>query len=457
MVSHNGSERIYTYRGSVHVPFSVDLGTGRNVDFSPIINHPRYNRLDGIGQLSPIPLVAGTAPHKRSEHCLGVFDLAQQVIQRSDLKLDDYDKFLLLGIALLHDIGHGPYSHIYEIVADAYGLPNHKQVGIDVIRNEMRDAITAAAATYFGETVSRHAAHDLAEAMETRSPLSRLITDKDRLDKWDYTLRDAYYCGDGEKGDLEKLIVNLFSDGKRSAIKHPGRQALETFLGALANNNVGIYLRKDVEAVEGQLIRAISYAIDNGFDPSGKNGFDPREGYRFVDSQLDRALSDHKVASRFLDSVHSREKRSQLLSAASIRYKDCGWLVRADHKDVIVVEATDEQISELNKVITLKKLIALEKRLCSELDLAPEELVITSSPQTDRLVLQNPQIVIANGGEPEFKGVFDADVSPELKARLDRKLRQQFSFEFITTEEKAREVRRYIEKVGPVELLQSAA
>ena len=269
-------------------------------------------------------------------------------------------------------------------------------------------------------------------------------------------MRDAYYCGDGEKGDIEKLTINLFFDGEKSAVKHPGRQALETFLGALVNNNAGIYLRKDVEAVEGLLIRAISYAIDNGFDESGRNGFDPKEGYSFTDTQLDAALSSHPTAQRFLNAVQSRQERSQLTSVASIRYRDCGWLVRADYKDVLVVEATDPQIDELNRNVTLRKLIQLEKRLCTELGLTPEELVITSSPQTDRLVVENPQIAIVNGGKTQFKGVFDPDVSPELKARLDRKLRQQFSFEFITRANGSDKVRRYLESADPVQLLLSA-
>ena len=88
--------------------------------------------------------------------------------------------------------------------------------------------------------------------------------------------------------------------------------------------------------------------------------------------------------------------------------------------------------------------------------MAPDEFVVTSSPQTDRLVVENPQIAIVNGDKVEFKGVFDPDVSPELKTRLDRKLRQQFSFEFVTIEDKADKVRRYIEKEGPVELLLAA-
>ena len=142
----------------------------------------------------------------------------------------------------------------------------------------------------------------------------------------------------------EEILKSLFFNGQRSAIKHTGRQALETFLGALVNNNTEIYLRKDVEAIEGLLIRAISYAIDNGFEPNGNNGFDPREGYSFTDAQLERALDKHPTAKRFLDSVKSRERRGKLTSVASIRYEGCGWLVRADHNDVVVVEASDEKL-----------------------------------------------------------------------------------------------------------------
>ena len=82
----------------------------------PIIDHPIFQRLRRIRQLSGAHLTYPAAQHTRFEHSLGVMHIAGQaghsLNEKGFLKSDDI-KILRLA-ALLHDIGHGPFSHLYE-------------------------------------------------------------------------------------------------------------------------------------------------------------------------------------------------------------------------------------------------------------------------------------------------------------------------------------------------------
>ena len=130
------STRIWTFRNDTEVPFVVDLGGGYVANFSPIIEHDYFRRLNEINQLSLMNRVYRGATHKRWEHSVGVFYICQEIAKSRYVRLDAYGRFELLCIGLLHDVGHGPDSHVSEITAVDYGLPDHKEIGLRKIRKE---------------------------------------------------------------------------------------------------------------------------------------------------------------------------------------------------------------------------------------------------------------------------------------------------------------------------------
>lgn len=280
----SSSDRIFTYRGASDISYKVNIGPGKEFDFSPIILNPYFSRLRYKGQLKPIDLIVSGAVHSRLEHSLGVLGLAKMIIGNPNVVMNDYGKFLFLTGSLDHDIGHGPYSHIYDIVSAAHGGKTHKMKSIDIIE-KMEDAIKQSA----GKIIpTNHLVEDLIDMIKNDRPLYKLIVDKDRLDKWDYVVRDFHYCQSGSVPDIETLANNLYFDGEKSAIHVSARDALRAFLEAYINNNTSIYMREEVEICEGLLIRAIESCVENGFDIE--------KGWELVDEELNRELESHPVS-----------------------------------------------------------------------------------------------------------------------------------------------------------------
>ena len=82
-----------------------------------LINCSIFQRLRRIKQLCGVSMVFHMADHTRFSHSLGTYELAREVLEKvSDVKneLSDYEQIVFLCSALLHDIGHGPYSHSFE-------------------------------------------------------------------------------------------------------------------------------------------------------------------------------------------------------------------------------------------------------------------------------------------------------------------------------------------------------
>ena len=105
-------------------------------DFLPIVEHPHFQRLRGRRQLGINYLVFPGAVHTRFEHTVGVLALTQRLCRIQRLPADE--SRLLQAFALLHDIGHGPFSHQIEPVLQG----DHHSCGIRRI-HDMHDAIKA--------------------------------------------------------------------------------------------------------------------------------------------------------------------------------------------------------------------------------------------------------------------------------------------------------------------------
>ena len=96
------------------------------------INSEVFQRLRRIHQLGPTMFVYHTAEHSRFSHSLGVYEIARRMIDEVvGLKdeLNDFDQVALLCAALLHDIGHGPYSHTFEQLSNVH----HEQLTVQLL------------------------------------------------------------------------------------------------------------------------------------------------------------------------------------------------------------------------------------------------------------------------------------------------------------------------------------
>lgn len=223
-------------------------------------------RLRCINQLAMAYLVYPGAVHTRFDHALGVFHVAGRMCEV--LGIDDSYKRLIRLAALLHDIGHGPFSHVSEAILETLNRPencdrkvsSHEKIAQQlVLRHEDfngplgrkdREEIAALLADGFGDRIH----HDIISG-----PLD--------ADKQDYLLRDSYFCG-VRYGvyDIAQLHQTLRggSDGKETIlmIEDDGVHALEQFVLAKYYLTTQVYRHKVRLITDHMLIRAIKLGVE---------------------------------------------------------------------------------------------------------------------------------------------------------------------------------------------------
>lgn len=227
-----------------------------------IIDHPFFQRLRHIKQLGLTHLVYPGALHTRFHHALGAFHLmtkAFQTLRQKGFDLPDEDLQAAQIAILMHDIGHGPFSHALEasLVKDisheeVSGLLMHKL-------NEDLDGKLEKAITIFQDQLGpdKHFLHELVASQ----------LDMDRLD---YLARDSFYTGvsEGVIG-VDRIIEMLAIKKGRLAVEYKGIYSIEKFLVSRRLMYWQVYLHKTVVGAEKLLLMILKRAQElaqNGRD-----------------------------------------------------------------------------------------------------------------------------------------------------------------------------------------------
>lgn len=182
-----------------------------------VIDTREFQRLRRIKQLSVANMVFPGAEHTRFAHCIGTFHVMRMIIehfeplfQKCGLEITEQEKDAALVAALLHDIGHGSYSHAFEGVLQSLGHKdiNHEQLGVMIIRSEHTE-IHEVLTREFGEDFPDAVANIILKKQEVKQipfnkstkkldlqfVLSSLLSSQLDADRMDYMLRDAWYTG----------------------------------------------------------------------------------------------------------------------------------------------------------------------------------------------------------------------------------------------------------------------
>jgi len=212
------------FRDPIHGFIEVDKR------FLKIIDSPFFQRLRRIKQLAFTDLVFHGAEHSRFGHSLGTYHLAKEIVERIDpegSKKDYYDEFYLA--ALLHDIGHPPFSHAFEtVIREVYGYSHEDYTRAVIEYTEIGDIINEIG-------LNKYSVIKLIEGKYIENPdlqyLNTLISSELDIDRMDFLLRDAYYCGvPYGKYDLERLLLSIRLHNGEIVVQEKGRHAVETFI-----------------------------------------------------------------------------------------------------------------------------------------------------------------------------------------------------------------------------------
>ena len=224
-----------------------------------IIDTPIFQRLRRIKQLSGAHLTYPGAQHTRFEHSLGVMHIASMAGTSLESKgITTKDDILNLRLAaLLHDIGHGPFSHLFEEVLQRKNKKTHEQIGKQIILN-----------TEIGDIISKNGfdkklIHNLAMGEGKLQFMNEIVSGALSADMMDYLLRDGYFTGaEHAKIDHSRITYSLDVYKKKLALDHSALVNFETMMISRFQMFKAVYFHKTVRAGEVMLLESMTLADD---------------------------------------------------------------------------------------------------------------------------------------------------------------------------------------------------
>ena len=216
-----------------------------------IVNHPAFFRLSRIKQLGLASMVYPGAQHTRFQHSLGAYHLmtrATESLKRKGHFIFDSEEEAVLAAILLHDVGHGPFSHVLEHTLTE-GI-SHEDISLLImerINEEMNGALTLAIKIFKGEYPKQF--------------LHQLISSQLDVDRLDYLRRDSFFTGvtEGNIGSARIIdMLNVVDD--HLVVEKKGIYSIENYLVTRRLMYWQVYLHKTAVAAEHVLINALQRA-----------------------------------------------------------------------------------------------------------------------------------------------------------------------------------------------------
>src|SRR6266545_6361970 len=329
-----------------------------------IIDTPAFQRLRYVRQLGHAFLVYPGATHTRFEHALGAYHLAGRATKDVEVQL----------AALLHDIGHYPFSHALEEA----GLPPHETLAA----RHLRTGALATALAHLG--VSAESLLQLIQGA-SGSPLAGLVSGPIDVDKLDYLSRDAKMCGVPYGViDVDRLLTSLTVSADGLALHAKGLAALESLLFAKYQMYRNVYWHHAVRSATAMFKRLVRRAIAARRMSPDSVAIATDDGLSHELQQRDptglaRALRERRLAKRALD-----------IPGTDLPADTAEW------------PATDPDVLQ-----------QVEERLARDAGLGPDDLFLDFPSKPNMLDVSIP-VVGRSGGAAQHLGL------PRVAAELHR-------------------------------------
>ena len=368
-------------RKSLTLPVSglVDIS-----DLMAVIDHPRFQQLRYRRQLGLLHLTYPGAVHSRFEHSLGTAHLTRRLAGR--LRLDEAESRTLVLYALLHDIGHSPFSHQIEPLFHE----NHRQRGARLLGD-------------FAEEVLRcGGAPDLLDELyHGKRPIQQLVEDRNLgADKLDYLARDAYHVGIAGAPDVHKLqAYTVFLEG-RVAIEEKLAEEVKRAQLFYTYLYREVYLNKQSLIVQRMLQRALESWVDT-------EGADPDAVLNMTDAALEQALSSCGIPQvrRAWQRLHQRRI---LRSAVVARMEGYEYQERVAEKPIHVVGLSEEDLRGVVHFLDdPRRATEAEDRIADLLGIEHGDVVLGARQFFDRLAPRD--VTLYSQAKQELVSLFERE------------------------------------------------
>ena len=247
-----------------------------------IVEHPLFQRLNRINQLGLASVVYPGARHTRFQHSLGAFHLMSEAIlslQQKGIFIFDAEAEAVEAAILMHDIGHGPFSHVLENTL-IHGI-DHEEISLMMMEQINRDLgggqLNLAISIFKGDY--------------PKNFLHQLISSQLDMDRLDYLRRDSFYTGvtEGNIGSARIIkMLNVVDD--KLVVDHKGIYSLENYLTTRRLMYWQVYLHRTCVAYEKVLVNMLNRTKE--LVRSGHPLFAPPSLMYFLENEVDKAWFD---------------------------------------------------------------------------------------------------------------------------------------------------------------------
>lgn len=216
-----------------------------------LINHPYFQRLRRIKQLGLTNLVYPGALHTRFHHAIGAMHLMQEAVitlRQKDVPISEEEEQAVLIAILLHDIGHGPFSHALEnSIVRGISHESISSLLMDRLNREFKGRLSLAIRIFNDEYKKRF--------------LHQLVSSQLDMDRLDYLKRDSFFTGVSEGVISSDRIIKMLNVVKDElVVEHKAIYSIEKFLIARRLMYWQVYLHKTVLSAENLLVNILKRA-----------------------------------------------------------------------------------------------------------------------------------------------------------------------------------------------------
>lgn len=213
-----------------------------------LINTKEFQRLRRIKQLGTSGYTFHGGEHSRFSHCLGAYEIARRITDIFNEKYsnvwDSHESLLTMTAALLHDLGHGAYSHTFERLFDT----NHEDITRQIITSpetEINHALVQVSPD-FPEKVASVINHTY-----PNKQVVQLISSQIDVDRMDYLLRDSFFTGASYgQFDLTRILRVICPVENGIAFKRNGMHAVEDYVVSRYQMYMQVYFHPASRAME---------------------------------------------------------------------------------------------------------------------------------------------------------------------------------------------------------------